>query len=53
MQVKSRIAVALLLAAATGMVQADGYAVGVVAGTNGIGLDFTKALTDGFTASLD
>ena len=53
MQVKSRIAVALLLAAATGMVQADGYAVGVVAGTNGIGLDFTNALTDAFTVSLD
>jgi cysteine synthase len=43
MQVKSRIAAALALAAATaGMVQADGYAVGVVAGTNGIGLDFTN-----------
>ena len=53
MQLKSRIAVALLLAAATGMVQADGYAVGVVAGTNGIGLDFTNALTDAFTVSLD
>jgi hypothetical protein len=53
MQVKSRIAAALALLAVTAGAQADGYAVGGIIGTNGIGLDFTNSLTDTFTVSLD
>lgn len=53
MQVKSRIAAALVLVAVTAVAQADGYAVGAIAGTNGVGLDFTNSLTESFTVSLD
>lgn len=52
MQAKLRMGFALLFAGAAGLVQAEGYAVGGVVGLDGVGVEFSNALTESFNVSM-
>lgn len=52
MQVKLRLGFALLFVGATGLAHAEGYAVGGVVGLDGVGVEFSNALTESFNVSM-
>lgn len=52
MQAKLRLGFALLFAGAAGLAQAEGYAVGGVVGLDGVGVEFSNALTESFNVSM-